>query len=1030
MIFLFENFAESRLHSGLSSVDTLLEVPAIDAGLFPEPSTAEHRFALVLYDGLQAPEIVWASSNPLTGLISVERGQEGTTAKNWRAGSVVINTPTKISLDYLASGGSDSWHQYLQDQINEAMSRIEQETVDRNAEMGTLRERVAGVALVADEAHAMATSTAAAFIGFEQAWAMYQIEVNSRIDEADARSVIAANTAVSAAEASASLKIFVEAALGDDAAAFAEKIETLVTEGEAQVSWNTDMTARVGAAEGAIEEEAFVRATETGALAGRTSSLEVEMAQARGGESTLKGRIDTVENVAATATGALASKTETVLASLQASGNFPAISVPDAHLVWTQVMTTPNGTQSIPLDPSRVYVVAGEGQVLRFSGAVFIGPNGAAKLNPTGRYRLLVRLRRTINVSAGTNNVAFAFRVWSPDGLTNLGNTPSQTMTPVLNIADGWVNLVSPVRTGAEILQSFAGAGLIRPMLRGGSSGTAVDHGEIEISSFVLVDEALGGFSELEARISSEETARVSGDAANATRTIELEASQVSVVNRSNQIPPIVGPASRKYFSAEVQGSPDLMSDLPTAGWFGVGVGNEPFLYLDLNVNFGYVRSKMAFPRVAGGRVRFKVKVRSVGATARLQFLLRGSDENYVGSSFGVGRTVDIPANSMVTLVSGDFITDTQPAPNVYLRPQMRALDNNIEVYLWEMEDVAATEGLSARVTSTEQAIANADGLLASWKKSTTVPGAEAFIEAVARASAGSAPYSSVGIGAKLIALWNQSGGVWRKAVEVQGGDAIFTGGLNVGTYLRLGSGQGWPVALASQRFTAGDGAAISFGTNLGSLPNYTMVMDNLLPLGAGETYNIRLINLTATGATMSAKINVPAAPTSVVKTDDYASGTGPARQMLRGSNAESDDGTYTFRISVTHRGRFYDLNMEPGSWAGTITLGIWAQKSGVWSRVSSYIAHGFGYGDGSSSGFKNYYQTDTYSTNEMLGSGVTGFGVSIDSWGGDNGTGAGNVPSLNDLVSVAWNIVGAGAGIRTALAANAKTTVIIQPKS
>lgn len=348
MIFLFENFAESRLEAGASSTDLVLVIPAQDSVKFPKPTNAEHRFALVLFDGIQDPEICWASANPLTGNLSVERGAEGTGAKIWRAGTAVINAPTKVSLDYLASGGSDSWHQELLLMVEEAYARITTETQLRIDGDGALANRIDTVETGLGDVNAAVNTIAQAFSGISTAWAQYQIDVSAQTADAVSKATQALNTSVENGQATAELKTFVETAVGNNAAVFAEKIQAFTDFDEAQVQINTDVESRVGTAEANLSSEILLRtsqydaqavvnqtqaaqigantadiltetttrAGETSALASRSTALESEVGAARGGQGDLKSRIDLVESTAASDSGALATRTSTLEAQM------------------------------------------------------------------------------------------------------------------------------------------------------------------------------------------------------------------------------------------------------------------------------------------------------------------------------------------------------------------------------------------------------------------------------------------------------------------------------------------------------------------------------------------------------------------------------------------------------------------------------------------------------------------------------------------------------------------------------------------
>lgn len=344
MIFLFENFAESRLEGGASQSDSVLYVPVQDAAKFPEPTSPQQRFTLILYDGIQAPEVVWAKANPGTGAIEVERGQEGSAATAWRPGTAVINAPTKVSLNYLASGGADSWHQELVDMVNEAYARIavlHELVLTENSAMAT---RIENVEAGWSENNAQVQTLARAFASISEAWAAYQVEVDAQSAEATARATQALNASTNAERAVAELETKVEAAIGEDSAAFAEKIQSLVdfdaaqvtrntayetqiednraglaqevlvrtTQFDAQASVNQSLDSRIAGNTGRIETEEITRAGETSALAQRSSNLESEVIAGRGGAADLNTRITEVATTAASDTSAVASRTSTL----------------------------------------------------------------------------------------------------------------------------------------------------------------------------------------------------------------------------------------------------------------------------------------------------------------------------------------------------------------------------------------------------------------------------------------------------------------------------------------------------------------------------------------------------------------------------------------------------------------------------------------------------------------------------------------------------------------------------------------------
>lgn len=91
----FGNFFETELVVGLTAAGTMVQVPpsatlqlpVCDPGV---PSQAQ----LTIWDGVLPPEIVTCTANPQTGILTVLRAQEGTTAQAWAAGTQIRSALT------------------------------------------------------------------------------------------------------------------------------------------------------------------------------------------------------------------------------------------------------------------------------------------------------------------------------------------------------------------------------------------------------------------------------------------------------------------------------------------------------------------------------------------------------------------------------------------------------------------------------------------------------------------------------------------------------------------------------------------------------------------------------------------------------------------------------------------------------------------------------------------------------------------------------------------------------------------------
>lgn len=307
------------------------------------------------------------------------------------------------------------------------------------------------------------------------------------------------------------------------------------------------------------------------------------------------------------------------------------------------------------------------------------------------------------------------------------------------------------------------------------------------------------------------------------------------------------------------------------------------------------------------------------------------------------------------------------------------------------------------------------------------MPGAAAFIVAQAKASAGALPTSSVAIGASVFALSNPTeDGGWRVAMKTENFETIFYGGLSAASFTLLGNGQQWQIAYRSKSFVRGDGETISFGANLGGLPQYEFLRDNLLipNYGAGETYDLKLTGLTATGATVSAKINVPGAsgsqsngPTTTVQS------SGPRYQLGVTASAKpvSVSGAYSVSGTVSGTVRVFG-GVEDQQFTASGTVAVWARKAGVWVQVGTAPWSFSGQFSNPTESPVSVPVSASYSGEVQMGDGVESIGVT---YGGGGGLSSAQVASL----ATSWTSQSTPSGVRSALAPGAKTTIRIIPQ-
>lgn len=101
----------------------------------------------------------------------------------------------------------------------------------------------------------------------------------------------------------------------------------------------------------------------------------------------------------------------------------------------------------------------------------------------------------------------------------------------------------------------------------------------------------------------------------------------------------------------------------------------------------------------------------------------------------------------------------------------------------------------------------------------------------------------------------------------------------------------------------------------------------------------------------------------------------------------------------------------------GTVTLGVWAKKAGVWSLVTTkeiFVT--------ALTGAAGQYTTNWDGTFDVdLGPGIQAFGVTIE---GTTGVGA----ALTDFVSVAWQGV-TSSGERSATPSGQLSRVTVRPQ-
>lgn len=157
---------------------------------------------------------------------------------------------------------------------------------------------------------------------------------------------------------------------------------------------------------------------------------------------------------------------------------------------------------------------------------------------------------------------------------------------------------------------------------------------------------------------------------------------------------------------------------------------------------------------------------------------------------------------------------------------------------------------------------------------------------------------SSVALEAQEIQFFNISSGKRVLAGKIANGKSLWTGDMEVGGAIRIGSLR-IPVALQSFDLEGSDGDTISFGTDLGNVPDLIFDLSGLAPKTATEAYDVRATSLSSTGLTLRAKILTPGTTTTQTGTGASTSGT-PLWKAHKPTTASSQTGNYTFTFTGT----------------------------------------------------------------------------------------------------------------------------------
>lgn len=328
----------------------------------------------------------------------------------------------------------------------------------------------------------------------------------------------------------------------------------------------------------------------------------------------------------------------------------------------------------------------------------------------------------------------------------------------------------------------------------------------------------------------------------------------------------------------------------------------------------------------------------------------------------------------------------------------------------------ASVGTLTSSVATNASAITSVDGKLsASYALTVDGNGRIAQMKLLSNGTT-----SSVKFKADTFAIYNNVSDV--AVFNLTGSQLKLNADLNVSSGITVGSAR-LKVALESILKTGADGASITWadGVSIGSAPAYVLDLSTLAPLTTGEAYSVSLTGVTATGATVYAKIITPGTTSTVTQTTDAAGGGGdPTRVMAKSDSADAYNGTYSFRVvgDMTITGT-YDGSL--GQWvnSGNLVVSTWFNDGGGWDQGPNIDFFSFYTGATDDSGTVSVDDTFAVAWANAIGAGSTyDFGVSAISGG-----------TVTDLHTVSY-LKQTSSGLRTASPAGETVKITAFPRN
>lgn len=454
-----------------------------------------------------------------------------------------------------------------------------------------------------------------------------------------------------------------------------------------------------------------------------------------------------------------------------------------------------------------------------------------------------------------------------------------------------------------------------------------------------------------------------------------------------------------------------------------------------LNYNMGALRSRL----INGNRVKVTVRARKAtlsgytGSSAIRVAFSTDTGQNSGWFNFSITSTMadysfefDVPLVDPLSSLNPNMYVGIEPSVEHTGLTAIRIAEVSVHIINDDFVDLRATVNENSGVLTTLQGRA-----LAYWEVAANAGTSDAFVRVKAESQWGGGSSSEVAIGATEFHIFNPQGNSYAKALTVENGDVVVHGGLTANAYIRLGSGEGWPVALASRDFTVTDGSVVEFGTTLDSIPSIDIPTTGLDPLVSGETYNLYAENLTTSGCTIRLKIAVPGTPSSFNLTTSTAPGTGPTRQIDKSTDADSVSGDYTITCGGNWLiGNEANYETQGGGWfAGSeqLTLGVYSKQNGIWSKKVTKNVSVNGFPSSAATTYKTWSYSGTVNLGYSSTAPIQAVGVKIESF--THNYLNSDTPTLNTFSKLAWTAQGTASGTRSATPNGQNIRITVRPQ-